>query len=79
MNKYRQDLDKVKQEKEIMRSRVNSQSSYGSPVSQHNALLNPMPYNIQNPYILKEIGRQQSGSQYGAPNRSFVNNLGNQY
>ena len=25
------------------------------PFDHHNALLNPLPHNIQNPYILKEI------------------------
>jgi len=30
---------------------------YGSPKANHNPVTNPMPYNIQNPYILKEITR----------------------
>ena len=39
----------------------------------HHALINPLPYNIQNPYILREMNRQaQMGGQnqgnYGRQN-----------
>ncbi len=29
-----------------------------SKLDRHNALLNPVPFNIQNPYILKEMQRK---------------------
>jgi len=34
--------------------------SPGYPTHKHNPLLNPMPYNMQNPYILKELGKISS-------------------
>lgn len=61
MGKYKEDLDKFKLSKdEMTRSRVKSEQNNLKmvPDSHHNAIINPMPYNIQNPYILREMGRQ---------------------
>lgn len=68
MAKYREDLDKVKNDKEYFRTRTMSeQQSMKLPSDQHNTLINPLPYNIQNPYIIKEMNRQ-----------SYLANRGNQ-
>lgn len=68
MTKYKQDLDKVKNDKDYFRTRTMSeQQSMRLPNDQHNALINPLPYNIQNPYILREMNRQ-----------SYLANIGNQ-
>ncbi len=54
MSKYKEDLDKFKTEKDLARSRTMSQQqNMKLPQDHHNALINPLPYNIQNPYILK--------------------------
>lgn len=54
MNKYKQDLDKVKNDKDYFRTRTMSeQQNVRLPNDHHNALINPLPYNIQNPYILR--------------------------
>lgn len=54
--KYREDLDKLRDGRQY---RSQSQSETGLnkiPQGSHNILTNPLPYNIQNPYILKEMG-----------------------
>lgn len=53
---YRNDLDKFMQDK-LTRSRAKNESNIELkskiPENYHNPLINPLPYNIQNPYILK--------------------------
>lgn len=69
MAKYREDLDKVKNDKEYFRTRTMSeQQSMKIPSDQHNTLINPLPYNIQNPYILKEMNRQSYLASRGNQN-----------
>ena len=55
MEKYREDLDKLRSNKEEIRnSRLKSeQSNLKLQGDLHNAIVNPVPYNIQNPYILR--------------------------
>ena len=61
MAKYKEDLDKVRNEKDMFKTRSMSEhQNVRLPGDQHNALINPLPYNIQNPYILREMNRQQS-------------------
>ena len=50
--KYREDLDMMQQPASGQRSRNSRSLADGRP-AYHNILTNPMPYNIQNPYILK--------------------------
>lgn len=60
MEQYRHDLDKIMQDK-LAQSRKNTQQlqpsnsySHASNISEyHNPVTNPLPYNIQNPYILR--------------------------
>lgn len=40
----------------------------------HNTLTNPMPYNIQNPYILREMNRQVYVADRGNQNLGHQNN-----
>ena len=56
----RKDLDKIKVDKDnLSRSRtLSEQQNIKLPQDQHHALINPLPYNIQNPYILREMNRQ---------------------
>ena len=52
---YRQDLDRFMQDK-LSQSRKNNldrESKLSLSDHYHNPLINPLPYNIQNPYILK--------------------------
>lgn len=52
---YRHDLDKIMQDK-LSQSRKNYEERESKPsLSEHyhNPLINPLPYNIQNPYLLK--------------------------
>ena len=75
MDQYRLDLDKLRQEKEIDRNREQAKE-YASDrylrsyqEENHNTLVNNVPYNVQNPYILRSMGlstdnpRNRSGSQ----------------
>lgn len=39
-----------------------------NPGDYHNPLINPMPYNIQNPYILKEMNKQSYLASRGSHN-----------
>lgn len=72
MSKYKEDLDKVKNDKEYFRTRTMSeQQTMKLPNDQHNTLINPLPYNIQNPYILKEMNRQSYLASRG--NQNFGN------
>jgi hypothetical protein len=70
----RQEIEKYREDLEIMaRGRSSSDRRGSSEVvlrpEYHNILTNPMPYNIQNPYLLKEMGKNPSylamkGSQH---------------
>lgn len=70
MQKYKEDLDQFKPlngEQTTTGSRLRSQSGpYGrnefnvnNIETRHDPLVNPVPYNIQNPYILKDMRRKQ--------------------
>jgi hypothetical protein len=73
MSKYKEDLDKYRAEKETLSSRRPSQSS-SQPNIKHNPLSNPLPYNVQNPYILKQLEKNNSGM---LKNASYLANIGN--
>ena len=63
MGKYREDLDMILER----RNRVQSEKGVSLAAMRpefHNVLTNPIPYNIQNPYILKEMGGQKNPSSY---------------
>ena len=64
MELYKNDLDRLMQDK-LAHSRKNYQAQHSDPrfkVSEdyHNPLVNPLPYNIQNPYILREMQRMST-------------------
>jgi hypothetical protein len=55
-----------------MRGRTMSeQQNMKLPNEHHNALINPLPYNIQNPYILREMNKQSYLASRG--NQNFEN------
>lgn len=61
---YRNDLDRNVQDKLVM-SRKNYPPQSSDPMLKvstdyHNPLVNPLPYNIQNPYILKEMQKMST-------------------
>jgi hypothetical protein len=62
--KYKEDLDKLINEKEMTHLRTireDSRAFYPSVHdSNHNPLYNPVPFTIQNPYILREMRRSMS-------------------
>lgn len=69
MAKYKEDLDKVKSDKDMTRNRtLSDQYNMKLPSDQHNALINPLPFNIQNPYILREMNRQSYLASRGNQN-----------
>lgn len=91
MNKYKHDLDKLRSDKNIMsQSQLNHPNPENSPYSiyfynsdtikaeRHNLLLNPVPYNIQNPYILRDMQRKHmispSASYNTISDRGYSNN-----
>lgn len=74
MAKYKEDLDRHVQEKETMNKRRNSESFSTLAPQKHNPLSNPLPYNVQNPYILKQLERNTSGQ---LRNASYLANIGN--
>lgn len=76
MNKYKQDLDKVKTDKDLYKSRTVSEQQARLPSEQHNAIINPLPYNIQNPYIIREMNRQSYLASIG--NQNVGNGYGHQ-
>lgn len=47
---------------------MSEQQNMKYPNDQHNALINPLPYNIQNPYILREMNRQSYLASRGNQN-----------
>lgn len=65
--KYKEDLDKLRNEKEqyhLQTIREDNKAFYPQPgQSSHNPLYNPVPFNIQNPYILRDMRRSLSGSR----------------
>lgn len=65
MEKYREDLDKVREHQNIGKNSTNlSESSLRQNSEYHNILTNPLPFNIQNPYILKEMTISKNQSSY---------------
>jgi hypothetical protein len=73
MNKYKEDLDKYRADKEVMSRRRASEGSF-QPAIKHNPVSNPVPYNLQNPYILKQLEKNNSGM---LKNASYLANIGN--
>ncbi len=60
---YRNDLDRIVQDKLVISRKHQPQLSDPKlKVSSdfHNPLVNPLPYNIQNPYILKEMQKMST-------------------
>jgi hypothetical protein len=60
---YRNDLDRNVQDKLAMSRKNYPQSSdpmLKVSTDYHNPLVNPLPYNIQNPYILKEMQKMST-------------------
>jgi hypothetical protein len=53
--KYREDLDRML-EGQGREGRSQSEAGLVRGGDMHNILTNPLPFNIQNPYILKEMG-----------------------
>lgn len=54
MQKYKQDLDKELGQKSYGK-KVQTEESETFRLKHHDPLLNPIPFHIQNPYILKEM------------------------
>lgn len=75
MSKYKQDLDKVKTDRQLFKSRTISEQQARLPNDQHNAIINPLPYNIQNPYILRQMNKQSYLATIG--NQNITNSPGN--
>lgn len=72
MNKYKEDLDKNMVEKNEINKRRNSEST-ALLTNKHNPIFNPLPYNVQNPYILKQMEKSSSGV---LKNSSYLANIG---
>lgn len=68
MGKYRQDLDRLVTDKDSQKQKVMSEQNIKMAQSYHHALINPLPYNIQNPYILKEMNKQTYLATRGTQN-----------
>ena len=68
MEKYKNDLDQISIESKMMRSRSSVESYPTSQPLSHNTIINPMSYNIQNPYILKEMKDQSHLANLGNKN-----------
>lgn len=52
-----------------MRGRIKSEEQNTKlGTDQHNTLINPLPYNIQNPYILREMNKQSYLASRGHQN-----------
>lgn len=73
MTKYKSDLDKNVVDKGMTLTRRRSSESASILPSKHNPLYNPLPYNVQNPYILKQMERNSSG----LIKNSYLANIGN--
>ena len=68
MERYRADLDEIRREKDVLRNSRTEAQSIKYPDSHHNILVNPLPYNIQNPYLLRQMQSQtnyKQGQRYG--------------
>ena len=73
MGKYKEDLDTSSPAPLASNSRVKERSLTGPYIkndfnvnkieARHDPMVNPMPYNIQNPYILKEMQRKKQISE----------------
>ena len=77
MTKYKEDLDKTSPKTKDKFRQMTGEKIVSShhPVTvdkndfntyhqtRHNPMTNPLPYNVQNPYILKEMMRQQQPSR----------------
>ena len=61
MLKYRSDLDLLRNSSMGQHEQNRASLADGRPEN-HNILTNPMPFNIQNPYILKQMGIQKNPS-----------------
>ena len=71
MGKYKEDLDTSSPP--VNNSRVKQRSFTGPYIkndfnvnkieTRHDPMVNPLPYNIQNPYILKEMQRKRQISE----------------
>lgn len=65
MNKYKQDLDisspnlAASRERSKTRPVIKNEFNVHQVEDRHNPLVNPVPFNIQNPYILKQMQRKQ--------------------
>jgi hypothetical protein len=71
MNKYKEDLDKYRSDKESLSRRHPTENIY-QPVLKHNPVSNPLPYNLQNPYILKQLEKNNPG----VLKNSYLANIG---
>jgi DNA polymerase sigma len=62
MHIYKHDLDKFMQNKLDQSRKLNTKTEANIKYSEnyHNPLINPLPFNIQNPYLIKEIQKNNS-------------------
>lgn len=75
MSKYKQDLDKLtpygaSKYRAMTGAAIVNNNSYATSNDfntyqevRHDPMVNPMPYNIQNPYILREFMRKEQAKQ----------------
>ena len=73
MSKYKEDLDtssppvsnsRVKEkERSFTGPYIKNDFNVNKIEARHDPMVNPMPYNIQNPYILKEMQRKKQASE----------------
>ena len=68
MSRYREDLDKVKQHQHDIRNKSVSELELKYPFEQHHPLINPIPYNLQNPYIKRDLEQQSYFARVGNQN-----------
>lgn len=69
MSKYKEDLDKLKTDNYSFKQKtLSEQQNIKMPENHHHALINPLPYNIQNPYILREMNKQTYLATRGTQN-----------
>jgi hypothetical protein len=75
MSKYREDLERTSPSKgektrmmtgaQVLGKSSNDFNVYNE--AQHNPMTNPLPYNLQNPYLLREIMRKSQQGQQVQP------------
>lgn len=81
MQRYKEDLDKTNPMVNPSRNRSNTGPYIKNDFNilkvedRHNPMVNPIPYNIQNPYILKEMQRKQLQSGHGQEHYQMTNNI----